>query len=53
MLTFYNPREALVIQYDSNAEGLGTALLQGKSLTYACRAFTFIEQWYAQIEKEM
>ena len=54
ILSYYDPKEELVIQCDASQKGLGAALLQkGKPIAYASRALTDTETRYAQIEKEM
>ena len=54
ILSYYNPKEELVIQCDASQKGLEAALLQkGKPIAYAGRALTDTEMRYAQIEKEM
>ena len=54
ILSYYDPKEELVIQCDASQNGLGAALLQkGKPIAYASRALTDTETRYAQIEKEM
>ncbi|PFX25191.1 Retrovirus-related Pol polyprotein [Stylophora pistillata] len=53
-LSYYKPKEELVVQCDASQKGLGAALLQkGKPIAYASRALTDTETRYAQIEKEM
>ena len=54
ILSYYVPKEELVIQCDASQKGLGAALLQKrKPIAYASRALTDTETRYAQIEKEM
>ena len=54
ILSYYDPKEELVIQCDASQKGLGAALLQkGKPISYASRTLTDTETRYAQIEKEM
>ena len=54
ILSYYDPKEELVIQCDASQKGLGAALLQkGKPIGYATRALTDTETRYAQIKKEM
>ena len=54
ILSYYDPKEELVIQCDASQKGLGAVLLQkGKPFAYASRALTDTETRYAQIEKEM
>ena len=54
VLAYYKSTDVLVIQCDSNQNGLGAALMQnGHPLAYASRALTETESRYAQIEKEM
>ena len=54
ILSYYDPKEELVIQCDASQKGLGAVLLQkGKPIAYASRALTDTETRYAQIEKEM
>ena len=53
-LSYFDPKEQLVIQCDASNSGLGAALLQaGKPLAYASRTLTDPETRYAIIEKEM
>ena len=54
ILSYYDPKEELVIQCDASQKRLGAALLQkGKPIAYASRALTDTKTKYAQIEKEM
>ena len=54
ILSYYDPKEELVVQCDASQKGLGAALLQkGKPIAYASRALTDTETRYTQIEKEM
>ena len=54
ILSYYDPKEELVIQCDASQNGLGAALLQkGKPIAYASRSLTDTETRYAKIEKEM
>ena len=54
ILSYYDPKEELVIQCDASQKGLGAALLQkGKPIAYASRSLTDTKTRYAQIEKEM
>ena len=54
ILSYYDPKEELVIQCDASQKGLGAALLQkGKPIAYASRSLTDTETRYAQIEKKM
>ena len=50
ILSYYDPKEELVIQCDASQKGLGAALLQkGKPIAYASRSLTDTETRYAQI----
>ena len=54
LLKYYEPDKPLVLQCDASEKGLGASVLQdGKPVTYASRALTTTETYYAQIEKEL
>lgn len=53
-LTYFDPKQATVIQVDASMKGLGAALLQNnKPVAFASKALTDTEQRYANIEREL
>ena len=52
-LSYYNPKQPLILNVDASSQGLGAVLLQNdKPIAYASRALTPTQQRYAQIEKK-
>jgi hypothetical protein len=53
-LTYYDPKQPILIQVDASQKGLGAALIQkGKPIAFASKALTDVEQRYANIEREL
>ena len=53
VLRYYDVKEEVTIECDTDEVGLGTVLLQnGHPVAFASRSLTPIERRYAQIEKE-